>query len=358
MLVLPKKYRSRSSRPRTLGFLLVFISTMTHAQNYTAKAGTADGLDVVRLVDAGHHTEVSVIPSIGNTAYEMKVNGKAVLWSPFASLAEWKAKPTFIGVPFLSPWANRLDQDAFWANGRKYRLNPDLNNYRRDQFQHPIHGLISYAASWRVVSTGADKNSAWITSRLDFGAVPEWLAQFPFPHAIEMTYRLKDGVLEVHTLYENRANQPMPLAIGYHPYFTLSGVPRDEWRVHLPVREHVTLSDQLIPTGERTPNPHPDPLRLRGKQLDDVFTNIVRDASDQAEFFVEGGGKKISVVYGPKYTVAVVYAPPGREFVCFEPMTGITNAFNLAHEGKYPELQSVPANGKWAESFWIKPSGY
>ena len=28
-----------------------------------------------------------------------------------------------------------------------------------------------------------------------------------------------------------------------------------------------------------------------------------------------------------------------------------------AHEGKYPGLQTVPAGGKWTESFWVRASG-
>jgi aldose 1-epimerase len=73
---------------------------------------------------------------------------------------------------------------------------------------------------------------------------------------------------------------------------------------------------------------------------------------------VEGKKQRISVTYGPKYTVAVVYAPAARDFICFEPMAGITDAFNLAHSGVYKELQSIPAGGQWKESFWITPSGF
>jgi hypothetical protein len=47
-----------------------------------------------------------------------------------------------------------------------------------------------------------------------------------------------------------------------------------------------------------------------------------------------------------------------REVECFEPMTGLTNGFNLAHEGIYKNLQSVAPGGKWTESFWIHPSGF
>jgi aldose 1-epimerase len=331
---------------------------MSQAQSYSARAAKSEGIDVIHLNDAQRHIEVSIVPSVGNTAYDMKVNGKPMLWSPYSSVAEFKAKPVFLGVPFLSPWANRLDQDAFWANGHKYLLNGNLNNFRRDQFGHPIHGLVSYADSWEVISTGADDRSAWLTSRLEFGRKPEWMAQFPFAHSIEITYRLADGALEVHTKYQNQADEPMPLVIGFHPYFTIPGSERDSWKVHLAARDHVQVSDQLIATGELKPVTSGDPVTLGSTQFDDVFTNLKRDAAGRAEFWAEGGGKKISLIYGPKYTVAVVYAPKGKDFICFEPMTGVTNGFNLAHAGKYPELQSVPARGSWEESFWIRPSGW
>ena len=74
---------------------------------------------------------------------------------------------------------------------------------------------------------------------------------------------------------------------------------------------------------------------------------------------VKGVRQRIDVLYGPKYRAAVVYAPlQNREFVCFEPMAGITNAMNLAHRGVYKELQTLGAGKTWRESFWIRPSGF
>jgi len=73
---------------------------------------------------------------------------------------------------------------------------------------------------------------------------------------------------------------------------------------------------------------------------------------------VQGAKQKISVLFGPRFTVAVIYAPKGRPFICFEPMTGLTNAFNLAHAGLYRDLQSIPPGDAWQESFWIRPEGF
>jgi hypothetical protein len=56
------------------------------AANYSAQRTTRDGVEVVVLSDAARHTEVTVVPSMGNTAFERKVNGRNVLNTPAGSL--------------------------------------------------------------------------------------------------------------------------------------------------------------------------------------------------------------------------------------------------------------------------------
>ena len=73
---------------------------------------------------------------------------------------------------------------------------------------------------------------------------------------------------------------------------------------------------------------------------------------------VTGKSQKLDVVFGPNYRAAVVYAPKGRDFICFEPMAGITDALNLAHRGLYKELQQIPAGQTWRESFSIRATGF
>jgi len=318
--------------------------------NYTAERQTVDGVEIVVLADAQAQTEVRIAPSIGNNSYDMTVKGQRVFWSPYQKVGELKAKPAMAGNPFLAPWANRLDQDAFFANGKKYVLNPELKNYRRDGAQQPIHGMLLYTPLWQVTSLASGDESAAVTSRLEFWRYPDWMAQFPFAHSYEMTYRLRKGVLEIETSIDNLSTDTMPVSVAFHPYFTLPGVARDEWSVRIPVKESVVLNEKLTPTGERKAYTQEQPVSLKGRQFDDVFAGV--DSSK--EFSVEGGGKKIALRFGEKFPVAVVYAPKGRDFICFEPMSGITNAFNLAQAGKYAELQKIAPGGRWRESYFIR----
>lgn len=339
--------------------LLLSISAASVAQNYKVEQTGENGVSVVHLLDTASGVEVSILPSLGNRAFEMKVHRKNILYFPISDVSQIQKTPGLNGIPFLAPWANRLGEQSFWANGKKYPFNMTLGNVRGPI---PIHGLLAASSFWRVTEAAADAQSAHVTSKLEFWKYPDLMAQWPFAHEYEMTYRLAGGVLEVQITVTNLSADPMPISLGFHPYYRIPDVARDEWTVHLPARKIVVADNRLVATGELKPNDLPDPLPLKTYNLDTGFTDLERAADGRAHFWIDGGGKKVEVMLGPKYRVALIYdppAPPGetREFICIEPMTAITNGLNLNHEGKYVELESVPPGGKWRESFWIRASG-
>jgi aldose 1-epimerase len=294
--------------------------------------------DVIRLEDGARQTVVSVTPSRGNNALSMKVKGHEVLGG----------MQGMSGIPFLAPWANRLDEQAFYANGKKYPLNMGLGNVRG---QIPMHGVLQNANQWEVVEAKADGNSAWVTSRLEFYRNPDWMAQFPFAHTIEMTHRLHDGTLEVAVKLTNLSTAPMPVSIGFHSFFQVDDAPRDEWTFRIGARTE--------PIGKFVAS-QPEGGSLKGVTLDDLFNDLIRDADGKATMWLQGKSERVEVSFGPNYKAVVSYFPagPNQNFICFEPMAGITDAMNMAQKGTYKELQSIPPGGTWQESFWIRPSGY
>jgi aldose 1-epimerase len=331
------------------------ITAPATAQPYSVRRNG----DVVQLEDAKTQTAVSIVPAVGDVAFEMKVKGQNVLRWPDASVDEFKARPTLSGIPFLGPWANRLDEQAFYANGTRYAFDMDLGNVRG---AIPIHGFLASTSLWQVVELNADSASAWLTSRLDFYRQPMWMKQWPFAHTIEITHRLQDGVLEVSTTITNMSAEPMPVAIGFHPYFRLTDSPRDEWTIAVGARTHWLLAPNKVPTGETEPIerlfPNPQAARLSEHTLDDVFGDLVRDSRGRAVVSVIGKSQRLEIVVGPNYRSVVVWSPKPAEFICVEPMAGVTDAVNLAHQGLYGELQSISPGGTWRESFWVKPGGF
>jgi aldose 1-epimerase len=340
---------------------LAILTVLPAAGQYSARRNGS----VIELEDKRRQTAVSILADVGNIAFRMDVKGHNVLWFP-ASVQSFREKPVLSGIPFLGPWANRLDEQAFYANGKRYALDMTLGNVTG---AHPIHGFLWSAGQWKVVEMKADRGAAWVTSRLEFYRQPAWIAQFPFAHTVEVTYRLQEGGLEVAAKIENLSAEPMPVSIGFHPYFRLDDSPRDDWTIAVAARTEWVLNADKLPVGETRPIerlfPDPRSVKLREFDIDHVFSDLVRDASGRAVMSVTGAKQKLEVVFGPNYRAAVIYAPkpaaaPGqdRNFICFEPMAGITNAMNLAHRGVYRELQTLPPGQIWRESFWIRPGGF
>lgn len=279
----------------------------------------------------------TIATDTGNQVQSLKINGHQILWMP--------GEPNKLGgIPLLAPWANRLDGDSYLANGKRYRLNPEVALIRRDGNGLPIHGLLLFCDGWRVIA----QNESSVTSRLEFWRRSEWMAQFPFAHTIDISHRIVDDAFCIDTTIENHSVEPMPLCIGFHPYIQLTDSPRDDWKLTIPARQSVVLSDKLIPTGETKPNDLPRTLALAGISLDAVFTDLTGEA-----FVIEGKRQKIAVRFGPEYPVAIVYAPQGKPFVCIEPMTAVTNAFNRSGP-----LVHIAPGATWSESFGIDFAGF
>jgi aldose 1-epimerase len=339
------------------------VHQVSPASGYSARQIGA----VVELNDSRARTTVSILPALGNLAVEMKVNGHNVLRFPFTTAGDYTGGSGSIGIPFLAPWADRLDEQAFYANGKRYAFDMSLGNVRGT---NPIHGFLSSVPDWNIVDIRSDGQSAWVTSRLEFFRHPSWMKQFPFAHTIDMTHRLRDGTLEVATRINNLSAEPMPVAIGFHPFFQLTDSPRDEWTISVAARTHWPVSDAKMPTGVTQPIDkffaNPAAVQLAPLELDDVFSDLVRDTSGVATMSLRGRTQQLDVALGANYRAVVIYAPkpaPGqdpaaRNFVCIEPVAGIINALNLAHKGVYKELQSVSPGGTWQESFWIHPTGF
>jgi aldose 1-epimerase len=315
------------------------------------------------------------MPSVGNIAFEMRVKGHNILRYPHPTLSDFRARPGMTGVPFMGPWANRLHEQAFYANGRKYAFDMGLGNVRGTI---PIHGFLTTTDQWQVMSVRATDREAAVTSRLEFFRQPAWMKQWPFAHAIEITHVLREGVLEVSTTITNLSADPMPVAIGFHPYFQLTDSPRDEWTISVGARTRWVLDANKVPTSatEAIEQLFPDPgaVPLREYNLDEVFGDLRRDVRGRATMSVSGRRQRLEVVTGPGYRAMVVWAPSpsgqgrggqgnsapsvDRNFICFEPMAAISNAVNMAHRGTYQELQSIAPGASWSESFWTRPSGF
>ena len=303
---------------------------------------TIDGFGAIVLAAPHAHVEAAFVPSAGMVGCSLRHRGEELLGQR-GGLAAYVERGSSFGIPLLHPWANRLAEPRYRAGSDVVELDPDRSPLKFDENGLPIHGVLAASNHWRVSEASADHEGARLEATLAFGSHPELLAAFPFPHELQLEARLSGGELTIGTVLRPTGVAPVPVSFGFHPYLTLPGVPRGEWELSLPVRRRALLDDRGIPTGE-TEEPPFTSGQLGEREFDDLFPEL----EEPARFTLEGGGRRISLDFLLGYHVAQVFAPPGSDFICFEPMTAPTNALVTGER-----LMQVPPDRRYEAAFRI-----
>ncbi|MGH2910248.1 MAG: aldose 1-epimerase, partial [Solirubrobacteraceae bacterium] len=185
----------------------------------------------------------------------------------------------------------------------------------------PMHGAIPGRIVWSAEADG-DRLTAAVSWDAD-----DLLALFPFRHRLSAEAVVDERGLTLTTTVHADGGDPVPVAFGYHPYLRLPDSSRAGWQVDLGAAERLVLDERMIPTGERVALAERDFL-LGERSLDDGLAAL----ATPAQFLVSDGERSLSASFEAGYDWAQVYAPPGHDFICFEPMTAPANALR-SHEG-------------------------
>lgn len=273
----------------------------------------------ITLRDPAADLTATVLPGAGMIVTSLQHRGEELLGQRRGVEAYLQHGKT-MGIPLLYPWANRVASDDFVVPGTGVRI--DLTGpragLRRDPNGLAMHGVLAAEAGWSwQLADGATA----VRATLDLAARDDLLASFPFPHRVEYAVTLVGGALAVTTEVFARADSPVPVAHGLHPYLTLPGVPRAEWELTLPAREHLQLDGRGLPTGDSAREPAWHGV-LGSRTFDDAYDGL----PDGARWELAGGGRQIVTTFAQGYPAAQVFAPADDAVICFEPMAAPTNA--------------------------------
>jgi aldose 1-epimerase len=255
------------------------------------------------------------LPASGMLGVSLRFRGQELL-RRIEDLDAARRKGSTAGIPLLYPWANRLAALQYRAAGREAVLDPKSLFLHFDDQGLPMHGVPWSQLSWKIVEARKDS----FLARLDWDRL-ELLAIFPFPHQLEIAGAVTSDSLTMETAVLSDESSPVPISFGFHPYFGIPHLARDQWHLQLPEMSKLRLDSRGIPTGEVEKAPPFD--RLVGEQnFDDGFALL----GDSASFALSGGGYEITVNFLRGYSHAQIFAPKGKDFLALEPMTAPTNA--------------------------------
>ena len=273
--------------------------------------------------------EAGVLPEIGGCIafYRADIAGRKIdFLRPAGAAALAQRDPRLTGCFPLVPFSNRIRAGKFRFAGREIALPVNAPTG-----PHAIHGF-GFEALWRVATRSESRLA--IEHRRDGGA-------WPFSYIARQVFELTSAGLTVTMKVGNLGDEPMPLGLGWHPYFPrtprarLVASVKKMWR-----NDAETMPIELVdpPAGQRLDKG----VRLEEFAVDNCFTGwggraLIEWPETKTRLELSADGV---------FKFLVVFVPQGRDFFCAEPVSNCTDAFNLADQGRTDTGMTVLKPGK------------
>jgi aldose 1-epimerase len=342
----------------------------TAAQPATTAPTQIGGADIVELkatpTSNSHKPQflsATILPGRGMNVFEITANipGKGivkVLASP--SLAEAADKlnggpddqygnASFsFGGAFLVPYPNRiigtLSPDgktvATEWHGKKVTLPANWEGKKPGARPHAMHGLILNvkAQDVKVVAIPLGQMVTATIHAGDFGG--HWFSDTDLTFKLSLT----GSNFDAQVTATNVGKTDEPIAIGWHPYFSIPSGEHAQARLHIPATQMALVNnyDDVFPTGKVVPVKGtkydfnaPDGMPLDGNFFDDNWSNLKRtngsvdvrlsDPADNYGVQVEG--------IAPEIRTVQVYSPPDKKFAAIEEQFNFSDPFGKEWHG-------------------------
>lgn len=278
------------------------------------------GLSTIQLADdTGTSAEIFSLGGILNR-YTIELRGKAVnLVAGFENIKEAQKK---IDLAFqsarLSPFVCRLRNGTYSWLGKQYRIE------KKYLGKHAIHGLM-YDAIFEVVETRCNEKEAAVVLEGSYeGTDPG----YPFPYRVRLEWSLKkEASLTVCSTVWHENEIEIPIAEGWHPYFSLGGK-TDEWELQFNSHRQMEYDKDLLPTGQLISDTRfLQGVSLEGIHLDNGFV-FAEDEEQDYQCVLRSRDIELSIVPDRSLPVLQVFTPDDRMSIALENLSGAPDNFN------------------------------
>ncbi len=274
----------------------------------------------VRL--AAGDAAVEIAPAVGGAIASFTLAGADILRpTPHDARAEGNVR-AFACYP-LVPYSNRIANARLAFDGREHALAWNFGDS-----PHAIHG-VGWQRAWSVLSS----SDADVQLALDHDALGDAASSWPWPFRVLQTFALersaRGATLSVRLAIENAGRHAFPFGLGWHPFFpkppgtTLAFAATHVWRSD---PTQIPVARVAVPDAWRFDSPRP----LGDVELDHVFEPSTGTAT------IRWPARALAVAIDADRALdrRVVFVPPGRDYLAFEPATHMTDAFNRAERGE------------------------
>ena len=266
-------------------------------------------LSVLRL--NSKNVLLEILPEKGGRIISYRLNSKDNTFellrpvNPLFLIEEELQKATFPLIPF----SNRIYKGLFTFRGKKIQL--PLNSHSEP---HAIHGH-GWMKKWNV--SEVKENFAII----EYKYLPD---EWPFPYLSRQVFNLDDSNLTITLQIKNIGTSPMPAGLGLHPYFVrtpnsiITAETKKMWTNNsnkIPLLIKKAPETKLLSNG----------LYVNKNVLDNIFIGWDHNVKIswpewKVNLFIESK---------PPLNYLIIYSPSGEDYFCVEPVSHVTDGFNM-----------------------------
>jgi aldose 1-epimerase len=281
-----------------------------------------EDLDLLQITDLSSGIQVRILPAPGALLHEFSIplgNRRIQVINSYKNLADLKENAAFYKSAKLSPFVCRISEGKYEFENISYEFQNKFND------GSAIHGIL-VDKPFRVVEKSSREDEAFIL--LEHHYQQEDPA-YPFEYLINVKYTLKTGGrLYLDTKVKNLSAQRIPMADGWHPYFSLEGEVND-WLLSFHSREKLAFNEKLIPLGHTVEAPDfYSPQRIGDEFFDNCFLLEPDSGVPAATLENPANGLHLSFYPDRYYPFLQIYTPPDRRSIAIENLSSAPDAFN------------------------------
>ncbi|MEC3911582.1 aldose 1-epimerase [Sphingobium sp. CR2-8] len=255
--------------------------------------------------------EAALSPAVGGSLLRLSLDGVELMRGAPDDAIDPLAMASFP----LVPYANRIADGRFTFDGADYQLPRNFGDH-----PHSIHGF-GWQTSWTASETA--ETAALLVH--EHGGDAGW----PWPYRAEQRVMLTPSQLSMSLSATNVGDAPMPIGLGFHPYFLADSETLLQFGAH-----SLWLSTpDMLPDREARADALGDWSRLASVRGDSLIDNPYSDW-DGIATIERGDGLRLTLTATGADWLHV-YRPPGEAFFCVEPVSHMPDAI---HRGGMPIL--------------------
>jgi aldose 1-epimerase len=290
--------------------------------SFTISRERDEDLELLQITDFSTGIQVRILPEVGALLHEFSIplgNRRIQVINSYKNLDDLKKNSAFYKSAKLSPFVCRISEGKYNFENISYEF---LNKFNDGS---AIHGILA-DKPFTVLEKSTRENQAFIL--LEYHYKKEDPA-YPFDYLINVKYTLKTGgCLYLDTTVKNLSPGRIPMADGWHPYFSLEGKVND-WLLSFHSKKKLLFNEKLIPLGHTVETSAFYSPRLIGDEFfDNCFLLDPDSGSPAATLENPANGLLLSFFPDSHYPYLQIYTAEDRKSIAIENLSSAPDAYN------------------------------